>query len=80
MSIAAELEAYATSPGLKCRFADLLPDHPAEYGDLLEALASSAQHSAVARWWNATRTTEIVPEISANMVARHRAKECLRCR
>ena len=80
MSIASELEAYATPTGVQCRVEKLLLGHGSEHHDLMEALASSATHSAVARWWNATRAEKTGALMSDNIVSRHRAKGCLRCR
>jgi hypothetical protein len=80
MSIAEELEAFASTPGYKCRIGELLPAFPAEHTDLMEAFASPVSHSAVARWWNATRAARTGTEVSENMISRHRRKECRKCR
>jgi len=76
MSIADELETFTVAAGPVCKAASLLDG---DLSDVREAVASSAQHSVVARWWNATREEKTGVRLVPEWVARHRRKECVTC-
>jgi len=80
VSIDDEIQAFVEMSGVRCGIAKLLPDHPEEHHDFMEAVNSAQPYSAIVRWWNTTRREATGLHIGEGVVRRHRQRGCNQCR
>jgi flagellar motor switch protein FliG len=75
MSLLEEATRLQASPGTPCRIRTMKDVNPALHAEIMEAIRSGIQMSAISRALAGRGVT-----ISADTLSRHQRGDCLRCR